>query len=353
MIIVDDTPASPSKAPQDLLQAQPPADVAPPPAYPGHSTYQPDLEAGSSRPHPRDAQRSPLIERVDSYFQGRISEPARRRFVLAFTYAALIWFLLIVLTRSIIVGLTWSAHHGGRVSIYQNSRMFSIERADLQRLTFKFPDWDQRPDPDEGLIARPHPGDGAIKRCVTGASQWYQGPYHEVPRTAFEVPISANVINMFSRGSLATGAITFKSHGAESGWSQDKIGVEVLAGAGNHNALDLTSVCLLERSPGEYRIGFLVSCYVFYDRYCTMTEGLFAKKTPEKRLSSKIDFEIIVSFPEARSSSSSLLRIKTFESDLAQFGHSIGNLSHVYFDSFRVDSRRNTIEAEVCSVSYT
>ena len=115
--MIIDTPPSPSKNPQELQQAHSALEAAqPPPAYPGHyQSYQqgvhPDLEAGSSNPGPRDPQRSPLVERVDAFIDSSTQEPARKRFITAFAYAALIWLLTFMLTRSIL-GLSRSAHQG-------------------------------------------------------------------------------------------------------------------------------------------------------------------------------------------------------------------------------------------------
>lgn len=74
------------------------------------------------------------------------------------------------------------------------------------------------------------------------------------PTVSFRLPLSADVLYLFSRGSLSYGFVTFTT---ASGLS-DEVQVDISATYKSVELLDRVNLCLFERVPGQTGVGILV-----------------------------------------------------------------------------------------------
>ncbi|PCH35696.1 hypothetical protein WOLCODRAFT_20113 [Wolfiporia cocos MD-104 SS10] len=114
----------------------------------------------------------------------------------------------------------------------------------------------------ENELGWPTERDGKIVRCVSGSKSW---PQHDSgARASFELPLSADVLYMFSRGTLSKGDVVFIQ---SQEWTerQQTVHVDVDIQYNTMSQLDATSVCLFERTQGQFGIGFLFPASVDWE----------------------------------------------------------------------------------------
>ncbi|KAI0944062.1 hypothetical protein AcV7_001982 [Taiwanofungus camphoratus] len=289
MILPDDTPDSPAKSQQanaeaTLNDAGSPESGPPPPAY---NSYQQGLQIYPSVIPGDSAYVAPADVEV------RI-EPAPRRFFKALAIAVLIWLLFGMFARSAIELASWKSRRGRIV---------------------------------DGEFGWPRESDGTIVRCVNGHTDWQRDG--ALPKTSFELPLSADVLYLFSRGALSKGHISFIE---DADWTQtDTVKVDVAIEYASRETLAVASACLLERKEGHKGIGLL---------------------TPERWLDAPFDlfeFDVTVRLPV--SPDLSVLQIAAFETHLPSFEHSIGDLhNEITFRSLSLTSANSKIRVQSVDV---
>ncbi|KAI0366755.1 hypothetical protein BV20DRAFT_971491 [Pilatotrama ljubarskyi] len=307
MILPDDTPESPTKSP-----AGPPSEAAdeeylpPPPAYPGRNSSQPaDLEAQAS------SSRTPLVQPGHHI---EAVEHAPTRFLKALGIAVLIWIAVGSFARSAYAGSHWRSHAspgGGKGGGH--------DEVDRPHKPHK-PD---TPDSFPGEIIFPKPTEGAA-RCVRASAPFEARNAHAETAISIQLPLSADVLYIFSRGALSRGVISFTTTEDRS-LPQDRVSVDMAFSYTSNWALEKTEVCLFKRAPGEKGVGIL---------------------TPETALSkSSLKTLINVRFPVRQDGE--LLRVKAFETNLPQFMHALTSLENkVHFGSISLLSRNMPIQAD-------
>ncbi|KAI0753355.1 hypothetical protein C8Q80DRAFT_1151680 [Daedaleopsis nitida] len=283
MILPDDTPASPTKSRTGPPTEQSEEDlVAPPPAYPGHSSSSAlvaaPVAAPSQYPHHVDIEaqasdaRTPLIPPNSSAPAHHVEqvEHAPSRFFKAFGLAVLIYIVAVSFTRTIIAGSSHPSH-------YQ--------------------------------LPLPKRSDGKVHRCQSVSSL---GSSH-----SFDFPLSSDVLYLFSRGDYAVGSINLLSIN-DGTIPADHVRIKITASSSSNALLSSSNVCSLERSPTERGIGIL-----------TPSNG--------KLSTDYINFAIQVHFP---ASSFRTLHVKAFETDLPYFAHTaVIEDRQVTFGSIHLRSR--------------
>ncbi|PCH35698.1 hypothetical protein WOLCODRAFT_80761 [Wolfiporia cocos MD-104 SS10] len=294
MIITDETPASPSKA-QRALEDDGTANTdnrPPPPAYPASGSYQ---DAAADNGHTGPDQPNRLEDQPLFVIR---EEPASRRFLKAFGVAALIWMLLAILTRSSIKAVYRNSHRGKVRLVFPHKTI------------------------EHGRIGWPTERDGKIIRCVSRSKEWLRN--NSGPRASFELPLSADILYMFSRGALSNGEVTFIQ---SADWTErHAIQVDITIHYTHREQLDGTSVCLLEREAGQTGIGFFTP-----ENWQPVPRGSY--------------FYATVRFPVSMGTP---LHIAALETALPRFSHYIGDLEgEVFFESLTLKSTDSPIEAKV------
>ncbi|KAI0827699.1 hypothetical protein BC628DRAFT_1338239 [Trametes gibbosa] len=308
MILPDDTPQSPAKS-----RAGPPLDdpdeeyTAPPPAYyPGDSS--------SSRPAVLEARTSsssaPLLRPQHHIEQ---VEHAPKRFLRAFAIALLIWFAVASFARSAysishsrsdtfpphIPGGNKGGDHGGH-------------------------NRDKDPYPPGDGVTLPNPAEGTVKHCVRASAPFQLRGSHIGPTVTFQLPLSADVLYIFSRGSLSYGSVTFTTASG----SGDEVQVDISSTYESVELLNKVNLCLFERVPGQKGVGIL---------------------TPEDVANVKdVVFTINVKFPRGRHGDA--LRVKAFETQLPLISHHLRDLEgNVHFGSIMLSSRHMSMHSDYLS----
>lgn len=244
MILPDDTPDSPAKSQQanaeaTLNDAGSPESGPPPPAY---NSYQQGLQIYPSVIPGDSAYVAPADVEV------RI-EPAPRRFFKALAIAVLIWLLFGMFARSAIELASWKSRRG-RVS----STLLDLLNLRLRLACLQWIGIDPVDQIVDGEFGWPRESDGTIVRCVNGHTDWQRDG--ALPKTSFELPLSADVLYLFSRGALSKGHISFIE---DADWTQtDTVKVDVAIEYASRETLAVASACLLERKEGHKGIGLLV-----------------------------------------------------------------------------------------------
>ncbi|CCM02999.1 uncharacterized protein FIBRA_05114 [Fibroporia radiculosa] len=292
MIIADDTPSSPAKAQQPLSAQRGSEGMPPPPAYSGPSTNFARDPQGYF-PRPSEALLPPVSSSTDEI------EPAGRRFFKAFGVAFLIYLLLGLFTRSTIEVAYWGRGRLARIDL-----SFQINHDEFG--------W-------------PLHTDGKVVRCVKGISDWNRVQFEESSTASFELPLSADVLYLFARGSLSSGSVTYVQ---DTDWENNgTVRVDVAAKYGTRAVLDRVSVCQLERQEGHSGIGIL--------------SPLNWHTSPFERFV----FDVTVYFPI--SPHISPLRIEAFETKLPSFSQRVGDLhGEVVFGTLSLQSSNSHISAE-------
>ncbi|KAI0764409.1 hypothetical protein BD413DRAFT_606343 [Trametes elegans] len=306
MILPDDTPASPTKS-----RAGPLSEVvdeeypAPPPAYPGHSAPRGEgVAPGPSTSHPS----TPLVLPRPHYHPVERVEHAPRRFLKAFGFALLIYLTIGSFVRSAII------------VVHRN---------------------DMRTDPPPGGGV-PEQQDGKVKHCIRASAASGSWAAHTTPNISFHLPLSADALYIFGRGSLSSGSITFSPTDDHS-VPHDQVQVDIDSTHGNRAALDLVNICVLQRAHGEMGIGILVSNHS--GRNTSPGTTVSTSRGPR--------FSINVRFPVARGRP---LRVKAFETNLPMFEHTLADLhGEVHFDSVSLSSKSmpingHSLEADTASL---
>ena len=123
MILPDDTPASPTKSRagpiSPVSEETHEAHIPPPPAYPGHTSYQNqnvDIEAQAGHSRAPLVQRPNLNSSIPAHHIEEV-EPAPRRFLKAFGIAILIYLVVGSFTRTAIAGVHWDHRSRGRAEV--------------------------------------------------------------------------------------------------------------------------------------------------------------------------------------------------------------------------------------------
>ncbi|OBZ69749.1 hypothetical protein A0H81_10118 [Grifola frondosa] len=286
MILPDDAPSSPAKLQAERTLRQEADDaIAPPPAYPGCQSYQ----RGSPTVYmePSGSLLSPAPAAL-----GR-AEPAWRRFLKASGVAFLIWFIFVLFIRSILEWTRWDRH---------GDRWFLIDPVHQDV---------------NDLFGWPRKDDGRIERCVKAINMW------DHPSISLNLPLSADVLYLFSRGALSQGEVIILQGPPNA--NPNMIKVEVNVEYATIEAMQSATVCVLERSPGEKGIGLL---------------------TPAHWLPhNELKFLVTVEIPPSRDGSP--LRIPAFETNLPSFAHIISDLKDkVVFDSLSLSSSDKPIVSE-------
>lgn len=112
-------------------------------------------------------------------------------------------------------------------------------------------------DPGEQVESRvpwPREEDGKVIECHNGYGQWdHHGDI--MPSVGFDLPSSADLLYLFSRGVLSKGFITVHE---SSDPGQRDVKVEVAVRSSDAAAFNLITVCRLEREEGHSGIGIFV-----------------------------------------------------------------------------------------------
>ncbi|KAI0352042.1 hypothetical protein OH77DRAFT_1429077 [Trametes cingulata] len=309
MILPDDTPESPTKS-----RAGPPSEapeeeyLPPPPAYPGHGSSRPaDLEAQAS------TSRTPLVQPGHHVEE---VEHAPTRFLKAFGIAVLIWIVVGSFARSAFAASHTRSHPsqggGGGGGRHDDDRRWPDK-----------PDKPGSPDPFPGEIIFPKPKDGAA-RCIRASSPYETRHFKDEVAISIQLPLSADVLYIFAKGSLSHGVVTFTSTD-DPALPHDRVGVDIAFIYTSKAALDKSEVCLFERAPGEKGIGILTP------------EGVPSKKTLKTLIN--VRFPVL---PRGE-----VLRVNGFETDLPGFMHALTNLEKkVHFDSISLSSKNMLMQVD-------
>ncbi|KAI0669399.1 hypothetical protein C8Q78DRAFT_977130 [Trametes maxima] len=218
MILPDDTPESPTKSRAGPLSDVPDEDyIAPPPAYPGHSSsHQLDVEAQAGTSRTPLTQPQHHVEQV---------ERASTRFLKALGIAVIIFFAVGSLARSTYAIAQWRNYPSGGHS--------------------------------DGQIPLPRPADGRVEGCI-------QTNVNSPALVSYHLPLSADILYLFGRGGLKRGSVTFSP--AEGGSiRRDTVQVDIAFTPQSAPSLDMVNFCMLERAPGESGIGIFSPSKIFSD----------------------------------------------------------------------------------------
>ncbi|OCH93527.1 hypothetical protein OBBRIDRAFT_885503 [Obba rivulosa] len=211
MILPDDLPkAAPG------TQGTPPEDIdsVPPPAYPGYPSYQ----RGQLRIYPDSSTAVPL--RPCSIPLAK-AESATGRLLRALVAAAMVWSLACAMIWTVDIRIWWA----------------------------------RRDNVAEPGIPWPDAQDGKIIECEHGYGRW-SGP-SETPTWAFDLPLSADMLYIFSRGSLSRGSLNVIQ--SPKWLRRDAAGVEVTIQNVQKSSFEVITVCKLERESGHSGIGVFTS----------------------------------------------------------------------------------------------
>ncbi|CAL1711753.1 unnamed protein product [Somion occarium] len=278
MILPDDTPPSPSKVrPSQLpVDRSEPQAQAPPPAYPGYSSYQ------ANQPLYGEPSTLPLHTRRERV------KSARRRFLQAFAFAVLIYFLV----GTFISSLFGLSRHGRELEDY--------------------------------LPSGPKPEDGRQERCVKSVQDWERVGNGYI-MTSFGLPLSADALYLFTRGSLSAGTITVMSDRNLNNKS-DMI-VDIVASPFDSTHLNILTICSLEKGPGQRGIGIF---------------------TPQRlRLNRGAKFHLAITLRIPSSSSREPLHIQSLETSVHDFLIRMTDLvPTVLFDSLSLRTTNSAIIAK-------
>ncbi|KAI0330442.1 hypothetical protein GY45DRAFT_1323783 [Cubamyces sp. BRFM 1775] len=307
MILPDDTPQSPTKS----RAAAPLSDVgseefaAPPPAYPGNASSQRlDQVAESSTPQ------AVLVQHDYTTPHHVRSERASIRFLKALGIGLLVWIVIVAFARSAFAAAQWRIPHPP-----------------------------QRPGNNPGVhegdifLPRPLPADGKVERCVRASSQLQaRGSSRTEAVASFSLPLHSDALYIFARGSLARGSINLLP--ADDGSvPMNTVQVDITTTYEAKYALDMVNICLLERRNDQRGIGILTP-------------------SEDTQFPSPLNFRIDVRFPITRNIWDQV-RIKSFETDLPHFQHTISDLiRRVYFDSISLSSRNMPIHSDYLAAKH-
>lgn len=107
------------------------------------------------------------------------------------------------------------------------------------------------------MIGYPQKADGRIQRCVYGGDNpWL--PTSRAQQITFDLPLSADVLYVFARGSRSSGQ--FQLMADDSSVPQGTMRIEIQAQYGSQDSFKRTTVCEMERATGEKGVGIFVSC---------------------------------------------------------------------------------------------
>jgi hypothetical protein len=106
----------------------------------------------------------------------------------------------------------------------------------------------------------PRASDGQIDFCVHSRDNYWI-PTSGSQHITFELPLSADVLYLFSRGSGVSGTVALLPN--DSAVRRDKMQVDVVANYESFDAFKRTTICSLQRKPGEHGVGIFVSCCTF------------------------------------------------------------------------------------------
>ncbi|KII92128.1 hypothetical protein PLICRDRAFT_27375 [Plicaturopsis crispa FD-325 SS-3] len=232
------------------------------------------------------------------------TEPARRPSTLHRFLRAFVW-AVAALTLLHVVG-----HHVHRSSFWRNGPMSGGE--------FFETGW-------------PQPSDGIIDKCI-GGRNWSPNDVHDhhssAPysgQTSFELPASADVLFLLSRGQFAHGAVDV----VESGSVSDVVKVDVVVHYYSQDILDRANVCLLTRGHEEHGVGIFTPQH---DHRHHHTER------------DQLRFDVTVHLP---TKGSRPLRINAFETTLGLFAQHVGDLlGKVEFGSVSLKSSNFPIHVD-------
>ncbi|OSX61721.1 hypothetical protein POSPLADRAFT_1047004 [Postia placenta MAD-698-R-SB12] len=295
MIITDDTPSSPTKAQQALSEAPAPdtRDNMPPPAYPGPSSYQNALPLQSSQP---------LLSPQADDFEYEPVEPAGRRFLKAFALAALTYCVLGLFTQGTVAIAQRGNRRGGWIRVNPRIQV------------------------DRDMYGWPLVSDGKIVQCVAGRSNWDNDYAGVRPSKSFELPLSSDVLYLFSRGRLSQGNVHIV-HDAD--WrNPSSVKVDVSLHHASTEILDRISVCQLERQEGHSGVGIFTPL-----RWPFWSDSAFR-------------FNVTVHIPMTDAALGPTL-VSALETSLPHFYQHVGDLNgDVIFDSLSLRSTNAPIHVE-------
>ncbi|KDQ56481.1 hypothetical protein JAAARDRAFT_36637 [Jaapia argillacea MUCL 33604] len=228
-------------------------------------------------------------------------ETAGRRFFRAFFVAVLIWFLLGMLTRSMVDLANSARHHG-------------------QYATF-----DQLPG---SLRGWPEASDGRIDHCTSFRDRESVTSSNSTTAASgtasahFELPASSDVLYLFARGSKVYGNVEI----TDSSDVLDVVKVDMTITYSREEALARATICKLSRSGGHNGV------------------GIFTPSWPGTSPMDFLRFDIVVRLPAT--SIDTPLELKTFETDLPMFSHVIDDLERkVQFESISLRSSNMMISS--------
>ncbi|PCH35697.1 hypothetical protein WOLCODRAFT_166424 [Wolfiporia cocos MD-104 SS10] len=189
--------------------------------------------------------------------------------------------------------------------------------------------WRPNPESNELDIGWPAANDGKIIECISGSKDWLQED--SSARASFDLPLSADVLYMFSRGRLSKGNVLFDQ---SSGLSKDQqnIHVDVDIQYNSTAQLDATSVCIFEREKGQIGIGFLTVANT--------------RAIPQQDY-----FVVKVQLPA--SSDGQPIAVQSFQTSLPRFTQHVADLrGGVYFHSLVLRSTHSSITAKSLSAHH-
>ncbi|KAM5544936.1 hypothetical protein V8D89_001047 [Ganoderma adspersum] len=308
MILPENTPQSPTKSragPLSAVSEETHEDyLPPPPAYPGHSSYQyqsvdVETQAGTSR--------APLLQRPGPWTPPahhiEESEPASKRFLKAFGIALLIYIVLASFTRAAVAGIHWETGKTGKRHVQ---------------------------------IPLPRPSDGRILTCNSASGRNVSvAAANAVPLTTFHLPLSADLLYIWGRGALNHGTINFLPS-TDRSISEGTVRVDITPRDYSNKALQSVNICLLEPAANQRSIAILGPNLWWPD--------------------GDLKFTVDVFFPISTHKSAPL-RVKAFKTDLPQFTHVFSKLeSNVVFGTLTVYSVNGPvygdhIEAESATIA--
>ena len=164
---------------------------------------------------------------------------------------------------------------------------------------------------------------------------------------SFNLPLFSDALYIFARGALARGSINLLP--ADDGSvPRNTVQVDITTTYEAKYALDMVNICLLERLDDQKGIGILVR---LSETYSPCLRWLLTRvaQTPSEdtQFPSPLSFRIDVRFPITRNIWDKV-RIRSFETDLPHFEHTVSDLiRRVHFDSISLSSSNMPMHSDV------
>ncbi|KAF8435076.1 hypothetical protein L210DRAFT_1053927 [Boletus edulis BED1] len=185
----------------------------------------------------------------------------------------------------------------------------------------------------DNRVGYPPPPDGDINRQCVGSTNWttyYDQPpwtpkYPHGAETTFSLPLDSDALYLISRGAYQRGLVNIK----QSTQIVDTVDVRVRVAYFNDIALELASVCQIERADGEYGVGIFTPPWPRSPRHMEKTE---------------LEFDVTLTLPAG---SDGPLSVKKLETNMPNYIQDVADLEEsVVFDLISLTSANGRISVQ-------